>query len=61
MPDLIRHPVFLMDVACASEDTCSRALEGIRVFAGMTDYSLITTDAVLLKGFVRMAREKRKG
>jgi hypothetical protein len=36
MPDLtralqgIRHPVFLMDVACTSEDTGSRALEGIR-------------------------------
>jgi hypothetical protein len=30
MPDLIRHPVFSMDVAYASEDTGSRALEGIR-------------------------------
>jgi hypothetical protein len=34
MPDLtralqgIRHPVFLMDVACASEDTGACALQG---------------------------------
>jgi hypothetical protein len=28
LPDLIRHPVFSMDVACASEDTGSRALIG---------------------------------
>ena len=36
MPDLtralqgIRHPVFLMDVACASEDTGACALQGTR-------------------------------
>jgi hypothetical protein len=30
MPDLIRHPVFSMDVACASEDTGACALQGTR-------------------------------
>jgi hypothetical protein len=46
MPDLIRHPVLSMDVACASEDTgaCAlqgtRASKGMRVFAGMTEIQL---------------------
>jgi hypothetical protein len=30
MPDLIRHPVFSMDVACAREDTGACALQGTR-------------------------------
>jgi hypothetical protein len=34
MPDLIRHPVFLMDVACASEDTGACALQGTRALIG---------------------------
>jgi hypothetical protein len=35
MPDLIRHPVFSMDVACASEDTGACALQGTRALEGI--------------------------
>jgi hypothetical protein len=31
----IRHPVFLMDVACTSEDTGACALQGTRALEGI--------------------------